>query len=118
MDNKDGIREFLASRRAKITPEQAGLPLYGTNRRVKGLRREEVAMLAGISVEYYSPLNPAPITRRAQPARFMDQRQSTPTREQTADGTRRTKPTLKGSAEWFTGGDHNGCNSTTSESDR
>ena len=36
MDNKDGIREFLASRRAKITPEQAGLPVYGTNRRVKG----------------------------------------------------------------------------------
>jgi transcriptional regulator with XRE-family HTH domain len=56
MDNKDGIREFLASRRAKITPEQAGLPVYGTNRRVSGLRREEVAMLAGISVEYYTRL--------------------------------------------------------------
>jgi transcriptional regulator with XRE-family HTH domain len=54
MDNKDAIREFLASRRAKITPEQAGLPVYGTNRRVSGLRREEVAMLAGISVEYYT----------------------------------------------------------------
>ncbi|MGW5118518.1 helix-turn-helix transcriptional regulator [Streptomyces noursei] len=47
------IREFLASRRAKITPQQAGLPAYGTNRRVKGLRREEVAMLAGVSVDYY-----------------------------------------------------------------
>jgi transcriptional regulator with XRE-family HTH domain len=56
MDNKDGIREFLASRRAKITPEQAGLARYGTNRRVKGLRREEAAMLAGISVEYYTRL--------------------------------------------------------------
>ncbi len=56
MDNKDGIREFLATRRAKITPEQAGLPVYGTNRRVTGLRREEVAMLAGISVEYYTRL--------------------------------------------------------------
>ena len=56
MDSKDGIREFLASRRAKITPEQAGLPIYGTNRRVSGLRREEVAMLAGISVEYYTRL--------------------------------------------------------------
>src|SRR3954451_2512468 len=53
MDNKDGVREFLASRRAKLTPEQAGLPTYGTNRRVKGLRREEVALLAGISAEYY-----------------------------------------------------------------
>jgi hypothetical protein len=44
------IREFLVSRRARIIPQQAGLPLYGTNRRVKGLRREEVAMLAGVSV--------------------------------------------------------------------
>jgi hypothetical protein len=47
------IREFLSSRRARITPEQAGLPAYGGNRRVKGLRREEVAMLAGVSVDYY-----------------------------------------------------------------
>ncbi|MFI5906097.1 helix-turn-helix transcriptional regulator [Dactylosporangium sp. NPDC051541] len=47
------IREFLATRRARLTPEQAGLPVYGGNRRVKGLRREEVATLAGISVEYY-----------------------------------------------------------------
>ena len=44
------------SRRAKITPERAGLPAYGANRRVQGLRREEVAMLAGISVEYYTRL--------------------------------------------------------------
>lgn len=44
------------SRRAKITPEVAGLPAYGTRRRVSGLRREEVAMLAGISVEYYTQL--------------------------------------------------------------
>lgn len=50
------IREFLVSRRARITPEQAGLPAYGTNRRVKGLRREEVAMLAGVSVDYYTRL--------------------------------------------------------------
>ncbi len=48
------IREFLTSRRAKIAPDQGGLPAYGNNRRVKGLRREEVAMLAGISVEYYT----------------------------------------------------------------
>jgi transcriptional regulator with XRE-family HTH domain len=43
---------FLASRRAKITPKQAGLPVYGGNRRVPGLRREELALLAGVSVEY------------------------------------------------------------------
>ena len=53
---KDDIREFLTTRRAKITPEQAGLPVYGANRRVEGLRREEVAILAGISVEYYTKL--------------------------------------------------------------
>jgi transcriptional regulator with XRE-family HTH domain len=53
MDPRNDIREFLVSRRARITPKQAGLPAYGANRRVKGLRREEVAMLAGISAEYY-----------------------------------------------------------------
>jgi len=54
VDATGDIREFLTSRRARINPEQAGLPAYGRNRRVKGLRREEVAMLAGISVEYYT----------------------------------------------------------------
>src|SRR5437870_3445271 len=50
------IREFLTSRRARITPEQAGLQWYGDNRRVPGLRREEVALLAGVSVDYYTRL--------------------------------------------------------------
>jgi transcriptional regulator with XRE-family HTH domain len=51
------IREFLTSRRARITPEQAGLTTYGTGpRRVQGLRREEVALLAGVSVDYYTRL--------------------------------------------------------------
>lgn len=53
MDLRNEIREFLRSRRARITPEEAGLPSYGGNRRVIGLRREEVAMLAGVSVDYY-----------------------------------------------------------------
>jgi transcriptional regulator with XRE-family HTH domain len=53
MDPRNDIREFFVSRRARITPAQAGLPAYGANRRVKGLRREEVALLAGISAEYY-----------------------------------------------------------------
>ncbi|EME18295.1 helix-turn-helix transcriptional regulator [Rhodococcus triatomae] len=56
MDLKAETREFLASRRARITPETAGLPAYGGNRRVPGLRREEVAMLAGVSVDYYTRL--------------------------------------------------------------
>jgi transcriptional regulator with XRE-family HTH domain len=54
--DKNDIREFLTSRRARITPQQAGLPLFGGKRRVSGLRREEVALLAGISVEYYTRL--------------------------------------------------------------
>ena len=56
MDNREEIRDFLASRRARITPAQAGLPAYGTTRRVPGLRREELAMLAGVSVDYYTRL--------------------------------------------------------------
>jgi transcriptional regulator with XRE-family HTH domain len=53
MDNRAEVREFLVSRRARLTPEQAGLPAYGGNRRVTGLRREEVALLAGMSIDYY-----------------------------------------------------------------
>lgn len=56
MDTKSEIREFLTSRRARISPEDAGLPVYGDNRRVPGLRREEVALLAGVSVDYYTRL--------------------------------------------------------------
>ncbi|MEW2570637.1 helix-turn-helix transcriptional regulator [Streptomyces sp. NPDC047070] len=57
MDTAREIREFLATRRAKITPQQAGLPAFGSgNRRVPGLRREEVAMLAGVSIDYYARL--------------------------------------------------------------
>ncbi|WP_194924260.1 helix-turn-helix transcriptional regulator [Catenulispora pinisilvae] len=57
MDGRDEFRDFLTSRRARITPDQAGLPAYGgSNRRVPGLRREEVALLAGVSVEYYTRL--------------------------------------------------------------
>lgn len=55
MDNRGEVREFLMSRRAKVTPEQAGIPA-GPNRRVPGLRRSEVANLAGVSVEYYAKL--------------------------------------------------------------
>src|SRR3954447_23977014 len=55
VETKQEIREFLTSRRAQITPEQAGLRSYGS-RRVPGLRREEVAVLAGVSVPYYTRL--------------------------------------------------------------
>ena len=56
VDNRSEAREFLASRRARLTPQEVGLPAFGGNRRVAGLRREEVALLAGVSVEYYTRL--------------------------------------------------------------
>jgi transcriptional regulator with XRE-family HTH domain len=57
VDRRREIREFLMSRRARVTPEQAGLfVLDGDVRRVPGLRREEVAHLAGVSADYYTQL--------------------------------------------------------------
>jgi transcriptional regulator with XRE-family HTH domain len=55
VDTTDELSQFLISRRARVTPEQAGLPSYG-RRQVPGLRREEVASLAGVSVDYYKRL--------------------------------------------------------------
>lgn len=56
MQNRDEVRAFLTTRRERLTPEQAAIPFYGGRRRVKGLRREEVAMLAGMSTDYYTRL--------------------------------------------------------------
>lgn len=56
VDNRSDIRDFLASRRARIGPDQVGLPAGGGRRRVPGLRREEVAVLAGVSTEWYTRL--------------------------------------------------------------
>jgi transcriptional regulator with XRE-family HTH domain len=53
MDNRAEVRDFLTSRRARLTPEQAGITPFGGVRRVPGLRREELALLAGMSVDYY-----------------------------------------------------------------
>ena len=55
IDIAKDIKEFLMTRRARIGPEQAGLP-RGQRRRVPGLRREEVAQLAGVSTEYYTQI--------------------------------------------------------------
>ncbi|MDQ2873408.1 MAG: helix-turn-helix transcriptional regulator [Actinomycetota bacterium] len=62
MDNRQEVREFLISRRAKVTPQQAGLAA-GSNRRVTGLRRSEVAALADVSVEYYSKIERGALAR-------------------------------------------------------
>ncbi|MEV7693010.1 helix-turn-helix transcriptional regulator [Microbacterium sp. NPDC089189] len=56
MDTSDAISDFLTTRRAKLTPAQVGLPDFGGRRRVPGLRREEVALVAGMSAEYYKRL--------------------------------------------------------------
>src|SRR5438270_6500626 len=57
MDRRAEIREFLVSRRAKVSPDEAGVYVpEGEVRRVPGLRREEVATLAGVSVDYYTQL--------------------------------------------------------------
>ncbi|GAB3193723.1 helix-turn-helix transcriptional regulator [Geodermatophilus arenarius] len=56
MDNRADIRDFLVSRRARISPERAGLLPGGGRRRVPGLRREEVAVLAGVSTDWYTRL--------------------------------------------------------------
>ena len=56
VDHRRDVRDFLVSRRARVSPEQVGLPSYGDKRRVPGLRREEVALLAGLSVDYYARL--------------------------------------------------------------
>jgi len=62
MDHRAQIQEFLASRRARISPESAGLPVAGRKRRVPGLRREEVAALAGLSIDYYIRLERGALT--------------------------------------------------------
>ncbi|MPY85361.1 MAG: helix-turn-helix domain-containing protein [Actinophytocola sp.] len=56
MDRRAELSEFLRTRRARLTPEDVGLPRYGRQRRVPGLRREELAQLAGVSVAYYTRL--------------------------------------------------------------
>lgn len=56
MDTKADLGEFLRSRRARLSPEDVGLPTFGGRRRVPGLRREELAQLAGVSVAYYTRL--------------------------------------------------------------
>ncbi|MFJ3801182.1 helix-turn-helix domain-containing protein [Streptomyces sp. NPDC090088] len=62
MDQRSQIQEFLASRRARISPQSVGLPVAGRKRRVPGLRREEVAALAGLSVDYYVRLERGALT--------------------------------------------------------
>jgi hypothetical protein len=62
VDHRRQIQEFLSSRRARISPESVGLPVAGRKRRVPGLRREEIASLAGVSVDYYIRLERGALT--------------------------------------------------------
>jgi transcriptional regulator with XRE-family HTH domain len=56
MDRSSELSDFLRSRRARVTPDQAGIAEDGRARRVPGLRRDEVSRLAGVSTEYYTRL--------------------------------------------------------------
>ncbi|MCL6734070.1 helix-turn-helix domain-containing protein [Streptomyces neyagawaensis] len=56
LDRRAELSEFLRTRRARLKPEDVGLPEFGRHRRVPGLRREELAQLAGVSVAYYTRL--------------------------------------------------------------
>src|SRR4051795_1369848 len=62
MDNRTEVRDFLTSRRERLSPEQAGVPSYGGRRPRKGVRGEEVAMLAGMSTDYYTRLERGNLT--------------------------------------------------------
>lgn len=66
MDISQQVKDFLMTRRAKLTPQQAGLPPGGGKRRVAGLRREEVAVLAGVSTEYYAQIERGDIARASE----------------------------------------------------
>ncbi|MEV4005763.1 helix-turn-helix transcriptional regulator [Actinomadura sp. NPDC049753] len=109
MDNREEVREFLTSRRAKITPGQAGLP-PGSRRRVPGLRRTEVAALADMSVEYYAKLergnlagvSPAVLEALARALRLDDaERAHLLNLAQAADGTEAlTRPRRRPKGQW------------------
>ncbi|MCW2603335.1 MAG: helix-turn-helix domain protein [Pseudonocardiales bacterium] len=113
VDNRAEIRDFLATRRARITPEQAGLP-SSTRRRVPGLRREEVAVLAGVSTDWYVRLERGHIAEvsesvleavsralrldEAEHAHLLDlARAARPTRTP----RRRVKPMVRPSVQWM-----------------
>jgi transcriptional regulator with XRE-family HTH domain len=111
VDSRAEIRDFLTTRRARITPERAGLPAYGGRRRVSGLRREEVALLAGVSVDYYTRLERGNLTGvsdsvlealaralqfdEAERAHLCDLARAANTSAATARGRRRPAPHLR-----------------------
>ncbi|MEU5099939.1 helix-turn-helix transcriptional regulator [Streptomyces sp. NPDC020996] len=109
MDNRAEIREFLTSRRARISPERAGLPA-GSRRRVPGLRRSEVAALADMSVEYYAKLergnlsgvSPAVLEAVARALRLDDAERAHLLRlAQTADGSDAlARPRRRSTRQW------------------
>ncbi|MGW1214520.1 helix-turn-helix transcriptional regulator [Streptomyces sp. NPDC002499] len=115
MDAKTEIRDFITSRRAKITPEEVGLVSYGP-RRVPGLRREEVAALAGVSIDYYNRMERGNLTGvseeilqaiasalrldEAERAHLFDLARAS--KEQTTGRRRRpAKETVRPSVEWM-----------------
>src|SRR4051812_26855570 len=74
MDLRGDVQQFLTGMRARLTPEQAGVPMFGGERRVPGLRREEVAQLAGVSTAYYTRLERLHAARTREPPRRLRER--------------------------------------------
>lgn len=120
MEIRNEVREFLASRRARMTPQQAGLPAYGGNRRVPALRREEVALLGGVSVDYsqmerghpggvsdsvLDALARAPQLDEAERAHLFDlaDTASVPTRPRRPSGPQRVRPSIQRLLDAMTG---------------
>jgi helix-turn-helix protein len=70
MDNRNEVQQFLTAQRARITPEKAGLTVFGGERRVPGLCREEVAQLAGVSTAYYTRMERGDLARVSESVLF------------------------------------------------
>ena len=87
MTINDEVHDFLRSRRARLTPDMVGLPTGGGLRRVPGLRREEVAMLAGVSVDYYNRFEAATSPAHPKPSSTHSPGPSASTRPSTATST-------------------------------
>jgi transcriptional regulator with XRE-family HTH domain len=122
VDHKDEVRDFLTSRRARLTPAEAGVRDDGTPRRVAGLRRREVAELAGVSIEYYTRLERGSLAGvsdsvlhavaralhldAAERAHLLDLARSAhgPARGPRAARTQRIRPEVQATLDAFTGG--------------
>jgi len=121
VDNRTEVRDFLTTRRARISPAEAGVVDDGGLRRVQGLRRREVAELAGVSIEYYTRLERGNLSGvsesvlesvaralhldEAERAHLFDlARAQGPSRRRAARRPQRIRPEVRATLDAFTGG--------------